>query len=104
MPPTFTARDCINAERSAGQNSCVRIGRKKGWTAIWDDKLATPDAEGQCVQIEQSLVGRYTFTSRGSADLFGMKVALYFDADEFEAFIDGVYNREFDLGRFTAAA
>lgn len=45
MPPTFTARDCIKAARSAGQNSCVRIGRKSGWTAIWDDKLATPDTD-----------------------------------------------------------
>lgn len=134
MPPTFTPRECIKAARSAGQNSCVRIGRKSGWTVIWDDKLATPytdraaalppeqvlifpdeqfdafqealragSAEGECVQIDRSLAGRYTFTSRVSPYLDGIQVALYFDSGEFEAFVDGVCNHEFDLGQFSAA-
>ncbi|WP_405135492.1 hypothetical protein [Nocardia sp. NBC_01388] len=136
MPPTFTARDCIKAARSAAQNSCVRIGRREGWTVIWDDKLATPDAdqaamlpldqllmftddqfdafqealrdgsaeEGQCVQIDRSPTGRYTFTARLSTHLPGQQTALHFDFDEFEAFMDGVRNREFELNQFATVA
>lgn len=135
MPPTFTARDCIKAARSAGQNSCVRIGRKNGWTAIWDDKLATADTdwaaalpldqvlmfpdqqfdtfqealragvmEGQCVQIDLLPTGMYAFTSRFPAEINNRKVALYFDSEEFEAFMDGVHNREFELDEFATAA
>lgn len=135
MPPTFTARECIKAARSATQNSCVRIGRKSGWTLIWDDKLAKPDAdqsavlpldqvlmfpdeqfdefqdalragtmEGQCVRIDQSPAGQYTFTARFSENLPGQSVVLNFDAGEFDAFMDGVRNREFDLSRFAAAS
>ncbi|MCC3311389.1 hypothetical protein A5780_32355 [Nocardia sp. 852002-20019_SCH5090214] len=135
MLPIFTARDCVKAARSAGGNSCVRIGRKNGWTVVWDDKLATPETDrgaplpsdqtlvvsdeqfdafqealragrtdGQCIRIQQSLAGRYTFTAHNAPHSRNTGVALHFDCDEFDAFMSGVRNGEFDLAQFPTAA
>ncbi|WP_028478000.1 hypothetical protein [Nocardia sp. CNY236] len=46
MLPSFTPDDCIKAARSSAGGNCVRVGRKHGWTALWDDKLATSDTAG----------------------------------------------------------
>ncbi|WP_433574220.1 hypothetical protein [Nocardia brasiliensis] len=40
MLPTFTTGEFIKAARSSPSQNCVRINRRDGWTAVWDDKLA----------------------------------------------------------------
>src|SRR6266571_3882583 len=39
--PTFIAGEFRKATRSSPNQNCVRIARKQGWTAVWDDKRAT---------------------------------------------------------------
>jgi hypothetical protein len=39
--PTFTVREFRKATRSSPNQNCVRIARKQGWTAVWDDKRST---------------------------------------------------------------
>jgi len=41
LPPTFTVREFRKATRSSPNQNCVRIARKQGWTAVWDDKRGT---------------------------------------------------------------
>lgn len=40
-PPTFTVGEFRKASASSPHQNCVRVARKHGWTAIWDDKCAT---------------------------------------------------------------
>ncbi|MBF6369943.1 hypothetical protein IU469_30150 [Nocardia puris] len=37
--PTFYPHECRKATLSSAQQNCVRVGRKAGWTILWDDKL-----------------------------------------------------------------
>ncbi|MET8779070.1 hypothetical protein ABZV58_29050 [Nocardia sp. NPDC004654] len=134
MLPIFTPRDCIKAAQSSAGQNCVRVGRKQGWTVIWDDKLATDDGRDKAlpsneililtdeqfdafqaalraggfdhgaVLIERQLDGAYVFTAAETRDQTVQEVALSFDADEFDAFLDGVRRHEFDLDRFRTAA
>ncbi|MGY5309180.1 hypothetical protein [Nocardia gipuzkoensis] len=135
MLPTFTPSDCIKAARSSAGQNCVRVGRKNGWTVIWDDKLAgtataqdqplPPDQiltftdeqfdafqtalragnpENQCLVIRPNSHGGYIFRAASRVVQAAEGVALYFDNDEFDAFVDGVCRREFDLDRFLTAA
>jgi|GEM_PF-6268743 len=39
--PTFTVCEFHKASRSSPNQNCVRIARKQGWTAVWDDKRST---------------------------------------------------------------
>ena len=39
--PTFTVGEFRKAARSSPNQNCVRIARKQGWTAVWDDKRST---------------------------------------------------------------
>lgn len=41
--PTFTAGEFRKASRSSPDQNCVRIARRDGWTAVWDDKLGGSD-------------------------------------------------------------
>ncbi|WP_280390702.1 hypothetical protein [Nocardia brasiliensis] len=57
MLPTFTAGEFIKAASSSPNQNCVRINRKDGWTAVWDDKLAdTATAAETPVPFEQLLI------------------------------------------------
>jgi hypothetical protein len=40
-PPTFTVGEFRKASASSPHQNCVRVARKHGWTAVWDDKRAT---------------------------------------------------------------
>jgi hypothetical protein len=135
MPPTFTPGDCIKAARSSAGQNCIRVGRKNGWTAIWDDKLATTDTthdtvlpanqilifpddqfdafqaalrtgstEGQCLLITRRADAGYVFTAAASHAQPIQEAALHFDIEEFDAFMDGVHQHEFDLERFMTVA
>jgi hypothetical protein len=39
--PTFSVGEFRKASRSSPNQNCVRIARKQGWTAVWDDKRGT---------------------------------------------------------------
>ncbi|MCX4094924.1 hypothetical protein [Nocardia sp. alder85J] len=124
--PAFTAGEFHKAAASSPNQNCVRVARKQGWTAVWDDKLAgagttaatvlpaeelllLTDAEFDAYQsgvrsgsTEQQAL---TVTPRGDGDYVFRaattqpvaEVQLVFDADELDAFLDGVRNGEFDL-------
>jgi hypothetical protein len=39
--PAFTVGEFRKAARSSPNQNCVRVARKQGWTAVWDDKRST---------------------------------------------------------------
>ena len=123
LPPSFTVREFRKATRSSPNQNCVRIARKQGWTAVWDDKRGTaattpettlPDTE--LILLSDAQFDDYqTAVRTGDADgsplsltrradglyVFGLattdtRVELVFDQDEIDAFHDGVRNHEFD--------
>ncbi|MEV6335038.1 DUF397 domain-containing protein [Nocardia vinacea] len=129
--PTFTVAEFRKATFSSPNQNCVRIARKNGWTAVWDDKLADerytpgmslPDNEILLFTDEQFDVfqaglragrveDRYLAISRRDGGFVFRAaipqpidgVELLFDQDEFDAFRQGVLNNEFDCARFIAA-
>jgi hypothetical protein len=122
LPPTFRAAEFHKASASSPHQNCVRVARREGWTAIWDDKLATGDpgplppgellflTDSQFdtfqsgVRIGDTAAPLLTVTRRPDGR-YGMRAAtaqpvqgveLVFDADELDAFFYGVRNHEFD--------
>lgn len=123
LPPTFTVREFRKATRSSPNQNCVRVARKQGWTAVWDDKRGTPattpetplpDTElilltdnqfddyqvavraGDADDSPLSLVRRADGLYVLSLPVTETTVELVFDQDEIDAFHDGVRNHEFD--------
>src|SRR2546423_1775543 len=123
LPPTFTVREFRKATRSSPNQNCVRIARKQGWTAVWDDKRGTPATAPETPLPDTELIlltdaqfddyqvaGRshdgdpYPLTRARRAGGFYVlslpatetPVELVFDQDEIDAFHDGVRNHEFD--------
>ncbi|MFF0487867.1 hypothetical protein ACWDSJ_19450 [Nocardia sp. NPDC003482] len=123
--PTFTAGEFHKARASSPNQNCVRVARKQGWTAVWDDKRATdritPATElplGELLLFTDEQFDAYqagvregrapacplTVTRRADG-MYVFRAAttqptpgveLVFDQDELDAFHDGVRNREFD--------
>jgi hypothetical protein len=129
--PTFTVGEFRKATYSSPNQNCVRVARKNGWTAIWDDKLADAHyTPGMSLPDNEILVfsdaqfdafqagvragradGPYVAISRREGG-YVLRAAipqpidgveLLFDQDEFDAFRQGVLNHEFDRTRFMAA-
>jgi len=126
LPPTFTVREFRKATRSSPNQNCVRIARKQGWTAVWDDKRGTPATtptttlpDTELILLTDAQFDDYqTAVRSGAADdsplslvrradgLYTFRltperthpahVELVFDQDEIDAFHDGVRNHEFD--------
>ncbi|MEV6426268.1 hypothetical protein [Nocardia sp. NPDC051463] len=125
MEPTFTIGEFIKAAASSPNQNCVRIARRDGWTAVWDDKLADEDtALDTTVSGEQLLYftdqqfdafqeglrtgrpdlylstrhddGVYVFSADAAAPQPVGGVELRFSPAEVEAFRSGVLNREFE--------
>ncbi|MBF6329633.1 hypothetical protein [Nocardia transvalensis] len=123
--PIFTAGEFRKASASSPNQNCVRIARKQGWTAIWDDKRATdritPATElpadelllltdeqfdtyqatvrGECVEPAALTVTRRAdgmFVFRTATQQPVPGVELVFDQAELDAFHHGVHQREFD--------
>ncbi|WP_019927978.1 DUF397 domain-containing protein [Nocardia sp. BMG111209] len=126
MPPAFTAGEFHKAVASSPNQNCVQVARKQGWTAVWDDKLATAGTTAATVLPADELLvltdaefdafqsgvrsgstdhhaltvtprddGAYVFRAATAQPV--AEVQLVFDADELDAFLDGVRNGEFDL-------
>ncbi|MFI5779745.1 hypothetical protein [Nocardia sp. NPDC051570] len=125
--PTFVAAEFRKAQASSPNQNCVRIARRDGWTAMWDDKRAsdriTPttvlpadelllftdeqfDAYQAGVRVGRVEAAPLTVTRR-TDDMYVFRAAttqpvpdveLIFDQAELDAFHDGVRNREFDRG------
>lgn len=123
LPPTFTVREFRKATRSSPNQNCVRVARKQGWTAVWDDKRGTPATtpetplpDTELILLTDNQFDDYQVAVRaGDADdsplslvrradgLYVLSlpapetaVELVFDQDEIDAFHDGVRNHEFD--------
>ncbi|MFJ1456812.1 hypothetical protein [Nocardia wallacei] len=122
--PTFTAGEFRKASASSPNQNCVRVARKQGWTAVWDDKRATDHTTpATALPVEELLLftdeqfdalqdtvrgtgarsplavthradGRYVFRAATPQPVDG--VELVFDQDELDAFHHGVRNHEFD--------
>ncbi len=130
-PPTFTVGEFRKASASSPHQNCVRIARKQGWTAIWDDKCATGatstatalastellllrDEQFETYQagIRAGHIERLPLTQIPRRDgSYVMRsdiaqptadVELIFDRAELDAFHHGVRTHEFDLDRFGA--
>ncbi|WP_433709902.1 DUF397 domain-containing protein [Nocardia sp. CA-084685] len=129
--PTFTVAEFRKATFSSPNQNCVRVARRNGWTAVWDDKLADerytpemslPDNEllvftddqfdafqvgmraGRVEDLHLAISrrdGGYVFQAAIPQLIAG--VELRFDEAEFDAFRQGVLNHEFDCARFIAA-
>ncbi|MCM6774230.1 hypothetical protein NDR87_12180 [Nocardia sp. CDC159] len=123
--PTFTAGEFRKARASSPNQNCVRVARKDGWTAVWDDKRATDritpvtvlpagelllftdeqfDAYQASVRENRVEAAPLTVTRRADG-MYVFRAAttqpvpdveLVFDQDELDAFLDGVRHREFD--------
>ncbi|RDI64772.1 hypothetical protein [Nocardia pseudobrasiliensis] len=123
--PTFTAAEFRKAHASSPNQNCVRIARKDGWTAVWDDKRAsdriTPasvlPADELLLFTDEQFDAYQVGVREGRTDASSLTVAhradgmyvfravtaqpvpeveLIFDQAELDAFHDGVRNREFD--------
>ncbi|WP_024806102.1 DUF397 domain-containing protein [Nocardia sp. BMG51109] len=122
--PIFTAGEFRKASISSPNQNCVRVARKQGWTAVWDDKRATdrttpatalPTGElllftdEQFDAIQAAVRGAGTsspltitprtdghFVFRAATPQPGGGVELIFDQGELDAFHHGVRNHEFD--------
>ncbi|MBF6174020.1 hypothetical protein [Nocardia blacklockiae] len=122
--PIFTAGDFRKASASSPNQNCVRVARKQGWTAVWDDKRATdltttstalPATElllftdeqfdalqaavrgtgtGSPLAVTHRADGHYVFRAATPQPVDG--VELVFDQNELDAFHHGVRNHEFD--------
>lgn len=122
--PTFTAGDFHKATASSPNGNCVRVARRHGWTAVWDDKQATVDTTAGTLLSTSELIlltdqqfdcyqnavrngrfrgplslmrrpdGRYTMRAVGPPTTPG--VALVFDTTELAAFHHGIRHHEFD--------
>ncbi|AHH20154.1 hypothetical protein NONO_c53740 [Nocardia nova SH22a] len=128
-PPTFTVGEFRKASASSPHQNCVRIARKQGWTAVWDDKRATGatstttalattellllrDEQFETYQagIRAGRTERLPITQTRRRDgHYGLRseialpttdVELVFDRAELDAFHQGVRAREFELHRF----
>ncbi|NKY88388.1 hypothetical protein [Nocardia veterana] len=131
-PPTFTAGEFRKASASSPHQNCVRIARKHGWTAVWDDKRATTATTGSTalptaellllrdeqfdhyqdgvragrthrLPITQSRRSDGRYVLRAQTDTPTTGVELIFDRAELDAFHHGIRTHEFDLHRFTPA-
>ncbi|MBB5911348.1 hypothetical protein BJY24_000215 [Nocardia transvalensis] len=122
--PTFTAGEFRKASASSPNQNCVRVARKQGWTAVWDDKRATDrttpastlsadelllftDEQFDAIQsavrgtdtrsplvVVHRTDGHYVFRAATPQPVDG--VELVFDQNELDAFHHGVRNNEFD--------
>ncbi len=54
--PAFTVGEFRKAARSSPNQNCVRIARKQGWTAVWDDKLRTTDTTADTPLTDSELL------------------------------------------------
>ncbi|MFE9328174.1 hypothetical protein ACIHDR_43220 [Nocardia sp. NPDC052278] len=132
MLPIFTAGEFIKATRSSPQQNCVRVARRDGWTAIWDDKLGNEQTTGStAIPNSQMLIftddefdayqhsirvgttepcplrieqrhGTFVFTAADPTTQPGGDVKLHFDQGEFDAFVDGIRSHEFAYRHFVA--
>ncbi|MFD0360242.1 hypothetical protein ACFQZZ_02125 [Nocardia sp. GCM10030253] len=131
MEPTFTIGEFIKAAASSPKQNCVRVARRDGWTAVWDDKLADEHiALDTTLSGEQLLYftdeqfdafqdglragraegpylttrhdnGGYVFSADAAAPQPVDGVELHFSSAEVEAFRSGVLNGEFERARFS---
>jgi hypothetical protein len=131
MEPTFTIGEFIKAVASSPNQNCVRVARRDGWTAVWDDKLAGEHADLDATLPGEQLLyftdeqfdafqadlragrpgGGYLSTRHGHGDyVFSADAAarqpvdgvqLHFSSAEVEAFRTGVLNGEFERARFS---
>ncbi|WP_406230276.1 hypothetical protein [Nocardia sp. NBC_01009] len=129
MEPTFTIGEFIKAAASSPNQNCVRVARRDGWTAVWDDKLAAEHTSLDTALPGEQLLyftdqqfdsfqeglragradlylttrhddGVYVFRADAAAPQPVDGVELHFSAAEVEAFRSGVLNREFERTRF----
>ncbi|NKY45098.1 hypothetical protein [Nocardia cerradoensis] len=132
-PPTFTVGEFRKASASSPHQNCVRVARKHGWTAVWDDKRATAATTAGTAVIGTEILllrdeqfdsyqagiraGRTErlpitqfrrpdgrYVLRAETGRPTADVELIFDRAELDAFHHGVRTHEFDLHRFTAPA
>ncbi|RDI42469.1 DUF397 domain-containing protein [Nocardia mexicana] len=123
--PTFTAGEFRKASYSSPNQNCVRIARRDGWTAVWDDKRATDRTtpatalpadelllftDEQFDTFQAGVRGTVTHRSplavtrredghyvfRAATPQPVVGVELVFDQDELDAFHHGVRDHEFD--------
>ncbi|MCC3312151.1 hypothetical protein [Nocardia africana] len=132
-PPTFTVDEFRKASASSPHQNCVRVARKHGWTAVWDDKRApaattatTPVSSTEMLLLPDEQFDSYQagirdgrterlpilqlrrpdgrYVLRTETGRRTADVELIFDRAELDAFHQGVRTHEFDLHRFTEPA
>lgn len=131
--PTFTVGEFRKASASSPHQNCVRVARKHGWTAVWDDKCATAATTAatavgstEMLLVTDEQFDKYQagiragrterlpitqlrrpdgrYVLRTETGRRARDVELIFDRAELDAFHHGVRTHEFDLHRFTAPA
>ncbi len=128
-PPTFTVGEFRKASASSPHQNCVRIARKQGWTAVWDDKRATGATStattlattellllrdeqfetyqagiraGRTERLPLTQIHRHDghYALRSEITHPAADVELIFDRAELDAFHHGIRTHEFELHRF----